>query len=29
MLGLGETIDEGLHVMRDLRASEVDILALG
>jgi lipoyl synthase len=29
MLGLGETIDEVLEVMRDLRASEVDILTLG
>lgn len=29
MLGLGETIDEVLAVMRDLRASEVDILTLG
>jgi len=29
MLGLGETIEEVLSVMRDLRASEVDILTLG
>ncbi len=29
MLGLGETIEEVLHVMRDLRASKVDILTLG
>ena len=29
MLGLGETIDEVLAVMRDLRASSVDILTLG
>jgi lipoic acid synthetase len=29
MLGLGETIDEVLGVMRDLRASNVDILTLG
>jgi lipoic acid synthetase len=29
MLGLGETIEEVLNVMRDLRASEVDILTLG
>ncbi len=29
MLGLGETIDEVAAVMRDLRASEVDILTLG
>ena len=29
MLGLGETIDEVLQVMRDLRASSVDILTLG
>ncbi|MEO8098422.1 MAG: lipoyl synthase [Acidobacteriota bacterium] len=29
MLGLGETIAEVLSVMRDLRASEVDILTLG
>ncbi len=29
MLGLGETIEEVLQVMRDLRASEVDILTLG
>jgi lipoic acid synthetase len=29
MLGLGETIDEVLDVMRDLRASSVDILTLG
>ena len=29
MLGLGETIDEVLVVMRDLRASHVDILTLG
>jgi lipoic acid synthetase len=29
MLGLGETIDEVLDVMRDLRAHEVDILTLG
>jgi lipoic acid synthetase len=29
MLGLGETIDEVLAVMRDLRASNVDILTLG
>ncbi len=29
MLGLGETIDEVLRVMRDLRASNVDILTLG
>lgn len=29
MLGLGETIDEVLQVMRDLRASDVDILTLG
>jgi lipoyl synthase len=29
MLGLGETIDEVLTVMRDLRTSEVDILTLG
>jgi lipoic acid synthetase len=29
MLGLGETIDEVLTVMRDLRASKVDILTLG
>lgn len=29
MLGLGETIDEVLGVMRDLRASGVDILTLG
>ena len=29
MLGLGETIEEVLGVMRDLRASNVDILTLG
>ncbi len=29
MLGLGETIDEVLAVMQDLRASKVDILTLG
>jgi len=29
MLGLGETMDEVLEVMRDLRASRVDILTLG
>ena len=29
MLGLGETIDEVLSVMRDLRAAHVDILTLG
>lgn len=29
MLGLGETIDEVLQVMRDLRGSDVDILTLG
>ncbi len=29
MLGLGETIDEVLQVMRDLRGSNVDILTLG
>jgi lipoic acid synthetase len=29
MLGLGETIDEVLGVMRDLRAAGVDILTLG
>jgi lipoyl synthase len=29
MLGLGETIDEVVAVMRDLRASNVDILTLG
>jgi lipoic acid synthetase len=29
MLGLGETIEEVLEVMRDLRTSEVDILTLG
>jgi lipoic acid synthetase len=29
MLGLGETDDEVLEVMRDLRAHEVDILTLG
>jgi len=29
MLGLGETMDEVLQVMRDLRAAEVDILTLG
>ncbi len=29
MLGLGETIDEVLAVMRDLRGSKVDILTLG
>ena len=29
MLGLGETADEVLQVMRDLRAHEVDILTLG
>jgi lipoic acid synthetase len=29
MLGLGETIEEVLDVMRDLRASSVDILTLG
>jgi lipoate synthase len=29
MLGLGETIDEMLAVMRDLRAHHVDILTLG
>ena len=29
MLGLGETIDEVLAVMRDLRESNVDILTLG
>jgi lipoic acid synthetase len=29
MLGLGETIEEVLEVMRDLRASRVDILTLG
>jgi lipoyl synthase len=29
MLGLGETIDEVLQVMRDLRAHQVDILTLG
>src|SRR5260370_10339074 len=29
MLGLGETLDEVEQVMRDLRASNVDILTLG
>jgi lipoic acid synthetase len=29
MLGLGETLEEVLDVMRDLRASGVDILTLG
>ncbi len=29
MLGLGETIDEVLDVMRDLRSHGVDILTLG
>ena len=29
MLGLGETVEEVLEVMRDLRAHEVDILTLG
>lgn len=29
MLGLGETIDEVLQVMRDLKAADVDILTLG
>ncbi len=29
MLGLGETIDEVIAVMRDLHASSVDILTLG
>ena len=29
MLGLGETVEEVLEVMRDLRASECDILTLG
>jgi lipoic acid synthetase len=29
MLGLGETIEEVLQVMRDLRAHHVDILTLG
>jgi len=29
MLGLGETIDEVIEVMRDLRAANVDILTLG
>ena len=29
MLGLGETLDEVLQVMRDLRAHDVDILTLG
>ena len=29
MLGLGETIDEVIAVMRDLRAAQVDILTLG
>ncbi len=29
MLGLGETIDEVLQVMRDLRGADVDILTLG
>jgi lipoic acid synthetase len=29
MLGLGETIDEVISVMRDLRAANVDILTLG
>ena len=29
MLGLGETIEEVLEVMRDLRSSNVDILTLG
>ena len=29
MLGLGETIEEVIEVMRDLRASRVDILTLG
>ena len=29
MLGLGETIDEVLQVMRDLRTADVDILTLG
>ena len=29
MLGLGETIDEVLQVMRDLRVAQVDILTLG
>jgi lipoic acid synthetase len=29
MLGLGETIDEVLQVMRDLRSADVDILTLG
>jgi lipoic acid synthetase len=29
MLGLGETVEEVLQVMRDLRAHHVDILTLG
>ena len=29
MLGLGETSEEALQVMRDLRAHDVDILTLG
>ena len=29
MLGLGETVEEVVQVMRDLRASNVDILTLG
>jgi lipoyl synthase len=29
MLGLGETVDEVIQVMRDLRAHQVDILTLG
>jgi lipoic acid synthetase len=29
MLGLGETMEEVLAVMRDLRSSQVDILTLG
>jgi len=29
MLGLGETIEEVLQVMHDLRAHDVDILTLG
>ena len=29
MLGLGETKDEALEAMRDLRAQDVDILTLG
>ncbi|CUS90938.1 hypothetical protein JGI12_01418 [Candidatus Kryptonium thompsonii] len=29
MLGIGETIDEVIEVMKDLRAIDVDILTLG